>query len=98
MTYFLRDHVRKQVYGFYRLGLKTVVVNDIFWFERGSGFEEPDGASKQRIPRSFPWGQPGKPTSNIISLSLSTEKSTAFSADECFSCKLPQNGGFSLQT
>ena len=67
-------------------GLKTVVDNDIFWFERvESGFEEPDGASKQRITRSFAWGQPGKPTSNIISLSLSTAWSTAFSVDECFS-------------
>ena len=37
-------------------GLKAVV--DIFWFEIGLGFEEPDGAPKPRTPSSFPWGQP----------------------------------------
>ena len=43
-------------YGFLGLGLKTVVENDMFWSEIGSGFGDPGGTPLLRIPRSTPQG------------------------------------------
>jgi len=37
-------------------GLKTGVENYIFWSEIGSGFEEPEGIPRPRIPRSTALG------------------------------------------
>ena len=41
-------------YEFYGPGLKTVVKNDTFWSEIGSGFGEPGDTPLPRIPRSTP--------------------------------------------
>ena len=37
--------------------MKTGVENYIFWSEIGSGFEEPGGTPRPRIPRSTPRAQ-----------------------------------------